>query len=1201
MPLARFSVRNEYGLGHPQLYTEADKEDPKAVLDGVAVAGLVGILRQLGDLAEFAAEVFHGLQEQVMTTASRSHKLMVRVQHIEASLPPLEKAVLAQTSHIHFAYTAGSEWHPRIQLEKNHFVYNDLPRFIMDSYEECRDPPRLHMLDKFDTGGPGSCLKKYSDPTFFKRVSGSPIEATAEKVQRNKKARKSKKKRSSQRNGEISRVASLASHSGRMNFTCPEVSGRTSSQTASTVDMTLKSDLGYHSNSFDSRTGSGYIECVFNLDSSLQPGEQESKGSTSRLMQHIDAVDSGFCDEPAQMVDDNIPQNSSEEQLARSSSCVTWDEKEEIVEPEDQQCHRGEAPEVLLVNFDIDAPDRGVTNDGNVDQMDILLADEDSPKSISNGNQLDEIESEADNYMDALNTIESDSENDLDCQTKREVEQYSCTVGTGRDENGIQELMAHSSDHYPFNVDSHSESNISSSNGTPSSLPNSVPSQSIVHEQTPQIPAKSSDLDPNSSSNGMPFSLPNSVPSKSIIHEQTPQIPEKSSDLDPHSSSNGMPFSLLNSVPSKSIVHEQRPQVPEKSSDLDPHSLSNGMPSTLPNLASAHEQTPQTPEKSSCLDDSLGIDYHASADIRDGPKVEAIISDGPKRESVTSDPSFSGARISEMQDQSGDKIISSSSESQQSHAEFSGGHPVTFWTNGGLLGLEPSKPPDFAVSNATSQNSVSRTNYETGSPPNHTLKGDGQKEKLDTLVGSADSDAQFAKSGGSNNSNRFSSSNVTALSVSGAELASVVEAKPTEANQENDRNSSLVFGFGHRLLVNGFHRKLSLAHDDKCESVSSLEIGVSNRGSGHHRDAYQTTSEITFVEQFGCESPLSSLTSSPPLEHMKISFNPVDGSDTSKLKLKFPDGSHPHESVRDMFASFQLVPEPSIPLHDYGSESDDDTFCRSSPYMSDDCLSYHSDSNSEQWESGESTGGSKDQEMHDALCRISPLESVSNSLQSEGAVKNGMHIDRGLEGVYTDSGAEPCLSGPDLPNFDTINPLLHRETKTSTDPKNLLIQNPREPNPLPPPLPPVQWRVSKPPSDVAEEKQYAVSEDCQHALDLELLGSTISQQPELAPAWQQSTNREVITSKLESKQNQQKLNGHKEANQNANGKAMDEKEDFLHQIRTKSFSLRSTATARPNLTSAPPAKVTAILEKANAIRQAVGSDEGDDDDNWSDT
>lgn len=60
MPLVRFQVRNEYGLGQPELYKEANKEDPKAVLDGVAVSGLVGILRQLGDLAEyvFAFSIF---------------------------------------------------------------------------------------------------------------------------------------------------------------------------------------------------------------------------------------------------------------------------------------------------------------------------------------------------------------------------------------------------------------------------------------------------------------------------------------------------------------------------------------------------------------------------------------------------------------------------------------------------------------------------------------------------------------------------------------------------------------------------------------------------------------------------------------------------------------------------------------------------------------------------------------------------------------------------------------------------------------------------------------------------------------------------------------------------------------------------------------------------------------------------------------
>ena len=68
MPLVRFEVRNEVGLGDPDLYggaaaaaaaagagkkgASAEEEEPKALLEGVAVAGLVGILRQLGDLAE---------------------------------------------------------------------------------------------------------------------------------------------------------------------------------------------------------------------------------------------------------------------------------------------------------------------------------------------------------------------------------------------------------------------------------------------------------------------------------------------------------------------------------------------------------------------------------------------------------------------------------------------------------------------------------------------------------------------------------------------------------------------------------------------------------------------------------------------------------------------------------------------------------------------------------------------------------------------------------------------------------------------------------------------------------------------------------------------------------------------------------------------------------------------------------------------
>lgn len=52
MPVNRYQIRNEYSLADPELYKAADKDDPEALLEGVAMAGLVGVLRQLGDLAE---------------------------------------------------------------------------------------------------------------------------------------------------------------------------------------------------------------------------------------------------------------------------------------------------------------------------------------------------------------------------------------------------------------------------------------------------------------------------------------------------------------------------------------------------------------------------------------------------------------------------------------------------------------------------------------------------------------------------------------------------------------------------------------------------------------------------------------------------------------------------------------------------------------------------------------------------------------------------------------------------------------------------------------------------------------------------------------------------------------------------------------------------------------------------------------------
>lgn len=292
-----------------------------------------------------------------------------------------------------------------------------------------------------------------------------------------------------------------------------------------------------------------------------------------------------------------------------------------------------------------------------------------------------------------------------------------------------------------------------------------------------------------------------------------------------------------------------------------------------------------------------------------------------------------------------------------------------------------------------------------------------------------DLDAKHEKYGDSDPSNSFNDNRGSSLSetstvIPGTGQAALpgVKAMSTEASRRDGENASQMFGLSSRILVNGFQRNVSLVHDEKSEPSSSRKTDVFDQKSQNRSVAYRTFSERTFKGYFENGSPLNSPSSSPPLQPMKISFQPMNGFET-KLKLKFPDGSYSHDSSRDMLPSFQFVPDPALPQYDIGSDSDDDTFGRSSRYMSDDCVSHHSESNSDQWES-DYTPPRKDNELYQALCRISSIESVSSSLELKGTGCGSIDV-YGLQSPYAENCLEPCLSGRllDLPSLSTLNHL----------------------------------------------------------------------------------------------------------------------------------------------------------------------------------
>nr|XP_043619494.1 protein SCAR2 [Erigeron canadensis] len=397
MPIDRYSIRNVYSLADPELYKASDRDDPEALLEGVAMAGLVGLLRQLGDLAEFAAEIFHQLHEEAMATAARGHGLLVRVQQLESEIPSIEKAYLSQTSHSAFFPNSGIDWHPTRHTTQNLITTGDLPRFVMGSYEECRGPPRLFLLDKFDVAGAGACLKRYTDPSVFK-VEASCYEIETADTQRDKRSRKNKKG-SNWNAGETPDV-SQPSHVKLHQLFLEERVQTGALEPARRVK--LKKRL--NSSPFDSGSGESYMNKVISSSLDLESGESYVKKLFRSSLEDQDVPEGVLRPLPLTLTfdtsmesrleipDDNIMGSMLGSPMQSKSPCVSSSlEKTAYEGSTDHRLKTGIHEEV--------------------DEKQIAVDEEIKTDGFQNGHASDDIASETESYMDAIATM--DSERDL--------------------------------------------------------------------------------------------------------------------------------------------------------------------------------------------------------------------------------------------------------------------------------------------------------------------------------------------------------------------------------------------------------------------------------------------------------------------------------------------------------------------------------------------------------------------------------------------------------------------------------------------------------------------------------------------------------------------------------------------------------------------------------------------------------------------
>ncbi|CAK9150456.1 unnamed protein product [Ilex paraguariensis] len=412
MPLSRYQIRNEFSLADPELYREAEKDDPEALLEGVAMAALVGVLRQLGDLAEFAAEIFHNLHEEVMATAARGHSLKVRVQQLEAEFPSFEKTFLCQTNHSSFFHNAGVDWHPNLHMDQNLMTQEDLPRFIMDSYEECRGPPRLFLLDKFDVAGAGACLKRYTDPSFFK-VQASAFEMMKAEVQREKKTRKAKKKGSHRRNGATPEVLPTSHAKLRQLFLEERVENGIGDPAR---HVKLKRRLNGFP--FDSKFGKSYMEKLFKTPSPKHKEIHEiSANSSAWKLPPIITSSSGL-----EVLEISTVSPKRESLQREGSPCSSSNIEGTVLKPWLRQLSVDVTDGVMLTvpeqSSHLEADNILPTLQKFVNEKEIVVDGESKVDGSVHGHQSDDTGREIDNYMDALTTMESEMEIDSEFRAK---------------------------------------------------------------------------------------------------------------------------------------------------------------------------------------------------------------------------------------------------------------------------------------------------------------------------------------------------------------------------------------------------------------------------------------------------------------------------------------------------------------------------------------------------------------------------------------------------------------------------------------------------------------------------------------------------------------------------------------------------------------------------------------------------------------
>jgi hypothetical protein len=188
-----FTLRSFDHINIP--YQSYDK-NPRIILERVACHRMIGVLKHVGQMSEYAAEIF----EQIFALGEESNKRIKmidsRIADLEAKQPKLNK-IFSSNPPTNF-YRGGivSEFSRQDDLIGNLIAAKSRPRIVNVLFSKAQAPPNFSPMDEISGQ---ECFRKYSNPKLFMEVWMKQMQDDMDKIKaqnaEDKKKNKKKKKK----------------------------------------------------------------------------------------------------------------------------------------------------------------------------------------------------------------------------------------------------------------------------------------------------------------------------------------------------------------------------------------------------------------------------------------------------------------------------------------------------------------------------------------------------------------------------------------------------------------------------------------------------------------------------------------------------------------------------------------------------------------------------------------------------------------------------------------------------------------------------------------------------------------------------------------------------------------------------------------------------------------------------------------------